>query len=90
MRFSTSRVDAWRDDDPFELVEWARTGNSYPALVLDCDSREAIARAHARAMVGESLPVPILTITRKTSGHLHVAWLLRSLVHRGPQRGRGR
>ena len=79
----TSPAVAWRDADPFELVEWSRTGNSFPALVLDCDSRESVELAHAASMGSGPLPVPNLTISRKASGHVHVGWMLRTPVHRG-------
>ena len=76
-------ADAWREIDPYHLVEWGRTGTSYAALVLDCDSREAVERAHACAVGGGSLPTPNVTITRLASGHLHVGWMLARPVLRG-------
>ena len=81
--FRTSPDRAWRRVDPYELLEWGRTGNSYPALVLDCDSRGAVELAHACSMSAGPLPVPNVTIARRESGHLHAAWFLRTPVHRG-------
>jgi hypothetical protein len=79
----TTPADAWREIDPYQAVEWPRTGTSFAALVLDCDSREAVERAHACAMGAGPLPTPNLTVTRQASGHLHVAWMLRRPVLRG-------
>lgn len=79
----TTPADAWREIDPYQAVEWPRTGTSFAALVLDCDSREAVERAYACAMGAGGLPTPNLTITRLASGHLHVAWMLRRPVLRG-------
>ena len=79
----TSPADAWREVDPYQAVEWPRTGVSFAALVLDCDNWEAVERAHMCAMGTGSLPVPNLTIVRRASGHLHVAWMLRRPVLRG-------
>ena len=33
---------AWRTDDPFDEIEWPRTGTSFAAVVLDCDTRRSI------------------------------------------------
>ena len=74
---------AWRKDDPFQSIEWPRTGTSFAALVLDCDSRESVERAHACAMSGGLLPTPNLTIIRRGSGRLHAAWCLARPVLRG-------
>ena len=79
----TTPADAWREIDPYQAVEWPRTGTSFAALVLDCDSREAVERAHACAVGAGPLPTPNLTVTRLASGHLHVAWMLRRPVLRG-------
>ena len=75
----TSPFHAWE----FPLVEWGRTGNSYPALVLDCDSRESVELAAACQVDAGPLPRPSVVATRKASGHCHVAWMLRCPVHRG-------
>ena len=79
----TPVADAWREIDPYHLVEWGRTGTSYAALVLDCDNREAVERAHACAMGAGGLPTPNLTITRLASEHLHIGWMLARPVLRG-------
>ena len=79
----TSPADAWREIDPYQAVEWPRTGNSFAALVLDCDSREAVERAHACAVGAGALPTPNLTVTRLETEHLHVGWMLARPVLRG-------
>ena len=79
----TPVADAWREIDPYHLVEWGRTGTSYAALVLDCDNREAIERAYACSMGAGTLPTPNLTITRLATEHLHVGWMLARPVLRG-------
>ena len=75
----TSPFRAWH----WPLVEWARTGNSYAALVLDCDTRESVELAAACAVDAGPLPRPSVIATRKASGHCHAAWMLRAPVHRG-------
>ena len=81
--FRVAPVVAWREDDPFPLIEWPRTGNTTAALVLDLDDRVAIEKAHACSMGAGPLPVPNVTITRRSSGHVHCGWMLRTPVHRG-------
>ena len=87
VRTDAGDVRSWRTS-PFRawswpLVEWGRTGNSYAALVLDCDSRESVELAAACAVDAGPLPRPSVIATRKASGHCHAAWMLRSPVHRG-------
>ena len=74
---------AWREHDPFDAIEWPRTGTAFAAVVLDCDSREAVELAHACAMSAGPLPTPNLTIIRRASGNLHAAWCLARPVLRG-------
>ena len=75
----TSPTMAWEHP----LVEWARTANSYAALVLDCDSRESQEIACAVEAGYADLPRPNVAAMRSASGHLHLAWNLRTPVHRG-------
>ena len=72
---------AWKH----QLIEWSRTGNSYAALGLDCDTREAVERAAACAMGAGDLPTPNVYATRTASGHVQAFWLLAHPVHRGDQ-----
>ena len=72
-------VRAWT----YELIEWSRTGNSYAALGLDCDSRESIERSASCCMGAGDLPTPNIFATRQASGHAQVFWLLDRPVHRG-------
>ena len=51
--------------------------------MLDCDSREAVELAQACAISAGLLPTPNLTISRRASGNLHVAWCLARPVLRG-------
>ena len=57
-------------------IEWPRTGTSFAALVLDCDTRRSIELAHACAMNAQPLPTPTLTLVRKGRGTLHASWFL--------------
>ena len=76
----TSPDRAWG----YPLLEWGRTATSTAALILDCDSREAIERGFAVTMGYGDLPRPSVTIQRKKSEHLQLAWMLRRPVHRYP------
>ena len=67
----TTPADAWRETDPYQAVEWPRTGTSFAALVLDCDSREAVERAHACAVGAGPLPTPNLAVD---SGQEIASW----------------
>ena len=75
----TSPAMAWEHP----LVEWARTANSYAALVFDCDSRESQEIACAVEAGYGDLPRPNVAAQRSASGHLHLAWNLQTPVHRG-------
>ena len=77
----TSPATAWSHP----LVEWARTANSYAALVFDCDTRESREIAHTIVAGYGPLPRPNVAIMREASEHLHLAWNLRTPVHRGAQ-----
>ena len=81
--FRTTADDAWREINPYQMLEWPRTGTSYAALVLDCDSRESVERAYACAMGAGPLPMPNVTITRLESRHVHAGWMLQRPVLRG-------
>ena len=76
----TSPEKAWG----YPLLEWGRTVTSTAALILDCDSREAIERGFAVTMGYGDLPRPSVTIQRNASEHLQLAWMLRRPVHRYP------
>ena len=74
-RVSTS--DAWLH---FASIE-VRTGNSYPAILLDCDGRDGTA-ALVEALAAHMLPAPSWTVYRASSGGTHAAWCLAVPVHR--------
>ena len=65
---------AWR----YPYLEFARTGSSYPALVIDCDDE-------ARLLAGrlQHLPVPSWATWHGDRG-CHVVWCLADPVHRYP------
>ena len=72
----TRPARAWR----YPRLE-LRTGTSYPAILLDCDSEDSIKRLiHARQSGDPSVP-NVITF-RKGSGHAHAAWFLAAPVHR--------
>ncbi len=75
------RVDpavAWT----FPSLEYARTGNSQAAIVLDLDGADAAERLIEALIVGH-VPEPNWTVLRTASGGLHVAWTLAHPVHNG-------
>lgn len=74
---------AWRAEAPFDEIEWPRTGTSFAALALDCDTRRSIELAHACAMNAQPLPTPNLTLIRRGRETLHAAWFLARPVLRG-------
>ena len=77
-RFWSGRVPpdrAWS----FPYVEFARTGSSYPALVLDCDDEERLLEGGLMR-----LPVPSWATWHGDRG-CHVVWCLADPVHRYPQ-----
>ena len=79
--FRTRRVstaDAWLH---FASIE-VRTGNSYPAILLDCDGREGTASL-VEALAAHMMPAPNWTVYRASSGGTHAAWCLSVPVHRG-------
>ena len=81
--FRTRRVstsEAWRR---FASVE-VRTGNSYPAILLDCDEHDGTAALVEAIAVGKLLR-PNWTVYRASSGGTHAAWCLDPPVHRGDQ-----
>ena len=59
-----------------------RAGNSWPALVLDCDGRDAPERLIVAVQDGR-LPETNWIVTRIRSGGLHAVWTLARPVHRG-------
>ena len=73
---------SWRESPSIawkrELIEMARTGNSYAAMVFDCDSRASVEIA-ASACVGTGpVPPPNFASERAASGHFHVGYFLQS------------
>ena len=70
--FRTTPKKAWA----FAELEYANTGRSTAALVLDCD------HPHKMGYGLLSLPVPSWTVTRKSNGHAHCAWTLETPVHK--------
>ena len=80
-------VISWRESPLIAwsrgLIEMARTGNSYAAMIFDCDSRASVEIA-ASACVGTGpVPPPNFASARKASGHFQCGWFLRDPVHRG-------
>jgi len=71
---------AWAD---FAVLEWLRSGNTFAALGVDCDSRESRERLAAASMGAGDVPTPNLAIYRKRSGHALAVYTLRTPVHRG-------
>ena len=63
----------------YPYLELARTGSSYPALVIDCDDED-------RLLAGglQGLPVPSWATWHGSRG-CHVVWCLAQPVHRYPQ-----
>ena len=72
----TSPQRAWN----FPYIE-LRTGNSYPAVLLDCDDPERLVDAISQHLV----PEPSWMVTSRSSGHSHVAFALACPVHRYPE-----
>ena len=64
------------------LLAFAEAANSYPAVLLDLDGRDATSRL-IEAIAGKNLPEPSWSVYRETSGGTHAAWCLESPVHRG-------
>ena len=81
-------VRSWRTSPDrawgYPLLEWARTGNSYAALVLDCDSQESVERLIGSVLTAAPVPPPNVVAVRKASGHAQAAWLLKRPVHKAP------
>ena len=59
-----------------------RAGNSWPAIVLDCDLPTVVDALHS-VQTEFPLPVPNVVVERTSNGHCHASWFLRSPVHRG-------
>ena len=72
----TSPQRAWN----FPYIE-LRTGNSYPAVLLDCDDPEHLVDAISRQLV----PEPSWMVTSRISGRSHVVFALACPVHRYPE-----
>ena len=59
-----------------------RTGNSFPAVLMDCDGSESVDRL-MQAVIGADLREPNVITMRNASGNAHAAWMLADPVHRG-------
>ena len=78
-------LGSWRVD-PAEAWRFAqlelRAGNSWPALILDCDGAAGTERLVA-AMIDGRIGQANWTVTRRRSGGSHAVWCLARPVHRG-------
>ena len=79
---SSFRVQSWQAWD-YPSIE-LRTGNSWPALVLDLDRLTAAEETYVRAVLDNDLPAPNW-IVQKHGGGAHVVYCLVDPVHRGAQ-----
>ena len=75
--FRVAPWDAW-DFPSLEL----RAGNTWPALILDCDGLDASLRL-ADAYLSGQIAWPNWIVTRRSSGGSHGVWCLGKPVHRG-------
>ena len=75
--FRVSPQEAWA----YPSLE-LRAGNSWPALVFDCDGPDGT-QALAAAIAGGLVPGPNWMVTRSTSGGTHAVYTLARPVHRG-------
>ena len=80
-------IRSWRESASTawarELIELARTGNSYAALIFDCDSRASVELAAVACVGTGPVPPPNFASERAASGHFHVGYFLQTPVHRG-------
>ena len=74
------RVAPWEAWD-FPSLE-LRAGNTWPALILDCDGADASLRL-ADAYLNGTIAWPNWIVTRRSSGGSHVVYTLARPVHRG-------
>ena len=75
--FRVDASEAWS----FPELEIGRTGNSYPALILDIDGSGALERLIFNVET-DRIPAPSWSVERRGGG-LHAAWCLRRPVLRG-------
>ena len=75
--FRVNASEAWS----FPELEIGRTGNSYPALILDIDGSGALERLIFNVET-DRIPAPSWSVTRRGGG-LHAAWCLKRPVLRG-------
>ena len=59
-----------------------RAGNSWPAIVLDCDLPAVVESLHGLRSKFP-LPVPNMAVERRSNSHCHASWFLSRPVHRG-------
>ena len=59
-----------------------RAGNSWPAIVLDCDLPTVVESLHGLRSKFP-LPVPNMAVERRSNSHCHASWFLSRPVHRG-------
>ena len=81
--FRVPVAEAWS----FPEIE-LRSGNSWPAIVLDIDDASALYRIAEAVEHGEIL-MPSWTVTRKSGGASHAVWTLKNPVHRKGKARRG-
>ena len=74
--FRTSPAEAWN----FLELQYADSGSSYVALVMDCDRPEL----WRPAIIGNSVPLPNWIVERLANGHAHLVYTLTNPVHRYP------
>ena len=75
--FRVPAVEAWG----FPEIE-LRAGNSWPSLILDLDSQDAL-QEHYRRTECESWPLGSWLVQRVSNGHTHLVYNLAVPVHRG-------
>ena len=80
-------IRSWRSPPQhawsWPLLEWTRTGNSFPAIAFDVDRPIALERLAATNIGANDLPIPNLVVYRRASGNAHAFYILQRPVHRG-------
>ena len=77
--FRVAPAEAWAGYPSIEL----RASNSWPCMIFDVDSRGYETGAERYLNARLDLPPPSWTVTRESSGGVHVVYNLASPVHRG-------
>ena len=92
-RLADDSIRSWRSDPRHAwirpLVEWTRTGNSYPAIAFDVDEPaglELLGAANMGTTIA-NIPTPNLSVYRRASGHAHAVYTLRRFQQ--PRRSTG-